>query len=124
MGNKSSSSLSTEETAATDGNSTITRAIARGRVYLVIRYPRSLEDAEENFFNTSNYRDIMRDLQQVRSGGQYDYTDENYYYKRKLHDYTEENYLFIYSYIFMMFRFWVAVYIMLTYADNLKILCN
>ena len=49
-----------------DGASTMTRAIARGRVYLVLRYPRSAEDFEsETTFTDGQFRYLMTELQKV-----------------------------------------------------------
>ena len=58
-------SKETEE-AQTDGASTMTRAIARGRVYLVIRYPKSAEEFDgETMFTDDQFRYLMLELQKV-----------------------------------------------------------
>lgn len=49
-----------------DGASTMTRAIARGRVYLILRYPKSAEDFDgETMFTEDQFRYLMSDLQKV-----------------------------------------------------------
>lgn len=49
-----------------DGASTMTRAIARGRVYLILRYPKSAENFEgETMFNDGQFRHLMSELQKV-----------------------------------------------------------
>ena len=58
-------SKETEE-AQTDGASTMTRAIARGRVYLVLRYPKSAEEFDgETMFTDDQFRYLMLELQKV-----------------------------------------------------------
>ena len=71
MGNKSSSKRNqlNDDPAILDGNSTVTRAIARGRVYVVLRYPKSVGEMVGGNLNETNFRKIMRDLQQVRKRG-------------------------------------------------------
>ena len=50
-----------------DGASTMTRAIARGRVYVVLRYPKSAENMDgETMFNDDQFRYLMSELQKVR----------------------------------------------------------
>ena len=50
-----------------DGASTMTRAIARGRVYVVLRYPKSVEDfSGETMFTDDQFRHLMLELQKVR----------------------------------------------------------
>lgn len=63
MGNKSSSNELPKEPV--DGNSTIARAIARGRIYVIIRYPAAVEKLEGTLFNEHQFRDTLADLQQV-----------------------------------------------------------
>ena len=54
------------EDAETDGASTMTRAIARGRVYLVLRYPKSAEEFDgETMFTDDRFRYLMLELQKV-----------------------------------------------------------
>ena len=62
MGNKSSNSLPAEPV---DGESTIARAIARGRVYVIVRYPAAVENLEGTLFNEHQFRDALSELQQV-----------------------------------------------------------
>ena len=50
-----------------DGASTMTRAIARGRVYVIVRYPKSAEDfGEGTMFTDDQFRHLMLELQKVR----------------------------------------------------------
>lgn len=63
MGNKSSSENLPE--VPVDGNSTIARAIARGTVYVIVRYPIAVEKLEGTLFNEHQFRDVLADLQQV-----------------------------------------------------------
>ena len=50
-----------------DGASTMTRAIARGRVYVILRYPKSAEDCGgETMFTDDQFRHLMLELQKVR----------------------------------------------------------
>ena len=62
MGNKSSS----ENVVANpvDGNATVARAVARGRVYVIVRYPQVVEKLETHFTD-DNLRKILAHLQQV-----------------------------------------------------------
>lgn len=54
------------EEVQTDGASTMTRAIARGRVYLVLRYPKSAEEFNgETLFTDDQFRYLMLELQKV-----------------------------------------------------------
>ena len=48
-----------------EGSSTLARAIARGRVYIIMRYPIAVEKLEGTLFNEHQFRDILSDLQQV-----------------------------------------------------------
>ena len=49
-----------------DGASTMTRAIARGRVYVILRYPKSAEDfGGETMFSEDQFRYLMSELQKV-----------------------------------------------------------
>ena len=49
-----------------DGTSTMTRAIARGRVYLILRYPKSAEEFDgETTFTEDQFRYLMLELQKV-----------------------------------------------------------
>ena len=58
-------SKETEE-VETDGGSTMTRAIARGRIYLVLRYPKSAEEFDgETMFTDDQFRYLMLELQKV-----------------------------------------------------------
>ena len=41
------------------------RAIARGRVYVAIRYPRAVETLTGALFNEHQFREVLTDLQQV-----------------------------------------------------------
>ncbi len=64
MGNKpSSENLSKNDEV--EGNSTMVRAIARGRVYVAIRYPMSVESLAGTLFNEHQFREILSSLQQV-----------------------------------------------------------
>ncbi len=61
-----SQSKEAEETDLTDGTSTMTRAIARGRIYLVLRYPKSVEEFDgETMFTEDQFRHLMLELQKV-----------------------------------------------------------
>ena len=61
-----SQSKEAEEADLTDGTSTMTRAIARGRVYLVLRYPKSAEEFDgETMFTEDQFRYLMLELQKV-----------------------------------------------------------
>lgn len=63
MGNKSSSeNLPKDEV---EGSSTMVRAIARGRVYVAIRYPRTVEKLPGTLFNDDQFRSVLTELQQV-----------------------------------------------------------
>ena len=64
MGNKASSETVAKEDV--EGNSTMVRAIARGRVYVAMRYPEAVEKLEGTLFNEHQFREILTDLQQVR----------------------------------------------------------
>lgn len=63
MGNKPSSESVPKEQI--EGNSTLARAIARGRVYVILRYPLAVETLEGTLFNEHQFRDVLSDLQQV-----------------------------------------------------------
>jgi len=64
MGNKSSGRPPVEDAPA-DQNSSATRAISRGKIYVSIRFPKSVDNLSINGFNDDNYRLILRELQQV-----------------------------------------------------------
>ncbi len=64
MGNNSSSGGDLQNDSI-DGNSTLARAIARGRVYVIIRYPHAIESLEQVCFNDLQFKEILQDLQQV-----------------------------------------------------------
>ena len=67
MGNKGSKSSSNSkfDSDGADGNSTMTRAIARGRVYVIISYPGSVLTLEKTAFNDAQFRDLLMALQEV-----------------------------------------------------------
>ena len=48
-----------------DGTTTITRAIARGRVYVILRYPREVETLEDTSFSDDQFRELLGDIQKV-----------------------------------------------------------
>ena len=63
---KSQSKESEEDHVDGHGASTMTRAIARGRVYVVLRYPKSAEDfGGETMFSDDQFRYLMSELQKV-----------------------------------------------------------
>ncbi len=65
MGNKSSSRPAAgAEEDHLDQNATITRAISRGKLYISIRHPKSVENVSQKFEDQS-YRQILSALQQV-----------------------------------------------------------
>lgn len=66
MGNRSSSEILSKDEV--EGNSTMVRAIARGRVYVAIRYPRSVDSLKGTLFNDPQFRVILTELQQVSGG--------------------------------------------------------
>lgn len=70
MGNNKSSSAADNHIQEDDleGKSTLARAIARGRVYVILRYPSSVEKLEGTLFNEHQFREILSDLQQVSLG--------------------------------------------------------
>lgn len=47
-----------------DGEKTL-RAIARGRVYVIINYPREVEQLEGNHFHEGSYNKLLAELQTV-----------------------------------------------------------
>ena len=63
MGGKSSKAR--VDTEQTDGASTIARAIARGRVFVSIRYPQDVANMEDASFTTEHFRHLLIQLQQV-----------------------------------------------------------
>lgn len=68
MGNKSSAPGGNHvQNDEVEGTSTLARAIARGRVYVIVRYPISVEKLEGTLFNEHQFREILSDLQQVSS---------------------------------------------------------
>lgn len=66
MGNKQSRALE-KEPAATDNGKTQLRAIARGRVYVVINYPRGVHDLDTTRFSDEQFRQLLAELQKVCS---------------------------------------------------------
>lgn len=48
-----------------DGNSTMARAIARGRVYVIINYPAIVDTLEDVIFNDEQFRELLLALQEV-----------------------------------------------------------
>ena len=64
MGNKSTKSRQDYDVDQTDGTGTL-RAIARGRVYVIINYPYVIESMEETQFNDVQLRQLLADLQKV-----------------------------------------------------------
>ena len=69
MGNKSSSESLTKDEV--EGSSTMVRAIARGRVYVAIRYPSSVKRLTGTQFNDEQFRSVLTELQQVSEKGVY-----------------------------------------------------
>ena len=66
MGNKPSPAGNhVPATDDVDGTSTMARAIARGRVYVILRYPKAAERVEGASFNEEQFREILAALQQV-----------------------------------------------------------
>lgn len=65
MGNKQSDA-NVEKADIHDGSSTMTRAIARGRIYVVVRYPNAVEKLEGTSFIDDNFRELLTDMQLVR----------------------------------------------------------
>ena len=68
MGAKNSRAQASRQEAATqNGEGTATlRAIARGRVYVVINYPPEVEQLEGTRFNEDSYDGLLAELQKVR----------------------------------------------------------
>jgi hypothetical protein len=68
MGNKSSSAADNQvrNGQEIERTSTMARAIARGRVYVILRYPKAVEKLEGTSFNEEKFREILHALQQVR----------------------------------------------------------
>ena len=67
MGAKSSSHASqTLPKENGDGQATL-RAIAKGRVYVVICYPSAVERLENCHFHEKGYDELLADLQEVRN---------------------------------------------------------
>lgn len=64
MGNKSSSG-DAQLKEPVDGNSTIARAIARGRVYVILRYPAAVNKLGGTHFDDDKFRELLSGLQQV-----------------------------------------------------------
>ena len=64
MGNKSSVPAVAKD-ELTEGSSTMVRAIARGRVYVAIRYPAAVETLAGTLFNEHQFREVLANLQQV-----------------------------------------------------------
>ena len=48
-----------------EGNSTMARAIARGRVYVIINYPAIVDTLDDVAFNDEQFRELMLTLQEV-----------------------------------------------------------
>ncbi len=67
MGSKGSKRANGDIPEQTDGqgSSTMTRAIARGRVYVIIKYPSSVLGYEHAAFNNSQFRELLMALQEV-----------------------------------------------------------
>lgn len=45
------------------------RAIARGRVYVLVHYPRDVEKVERAHFSNESFRDLLGELQKVGKEG-------------------------------------------------------
>ncbi len=67
MGSKGSKRANGDLVEQTDGpgNSTLARAIARGRVYVIITYPSSVLGCEQTAFSNSQFRELLMALQEV-----------------------------------------------------------
>ena len=63
MGNKNEKSRQDYDVDQ-DGTGTL-RAIARGRVYVIIRYPYVVESIEDTQFSDDHFRELLLDLQKV-----------------------------------------------------------
>ena len=63
MGNKSSATGEAKQDEVETSNTA--RAIARGRIYVVIRYPNVVEKLEGTLFNEHQFREVLSRLQQV-----------------------------------------------------------
>ncbi len=77
MGSKGSkhSDVDVEQTDGAGGNnSTMARAIAKGRVYVIISYPHSVIGYEGVAFNDSQFRELLMALQEVCMGARVLYT--------------------------------------------------
>ena len=64
MGGKPSSRHSPNTAENADGEKTL-RAIARGRVYVIVNYPREVEQLEGNQFHEGSYSKLLAELQKV-----------------------------------------------------------
>lgn len=64
MGGKNSTPSSEVAAENGDGRATL-RAIARGKVYVVITYPQEVEQMEESQFCEAGYDALLADLQRV-----------------------------------------------------------
>lgn len=64
MGAKSSRQASQVPAENGDGQATL-RAIAKGRVYVVIGYPKEVERLDKNHFNEEGYDALLGSLQEV-----------------------------------------------------------
>ncbi len=76
MGSKGSkhADVDVEQTEGPGGNSTMARAIAKGRVYVIISYPHSVIGYEGVAFNDSQFRELLMALQEVCMGARVLYT--------------------------------------------------
>ena len=63
--NKSTATLSETHSDEVEGTSTTARAIARGRVYVIVRYPVAVEHLEGTLFNEHQFQKLLSHLQRV-----------------------------------------------------------
>ena len=70
MGNKSPAAAANDvQNDGLERTSTMARAIARGRVYVILRYPIAVEKLEGTLFNEDQFREVLSHLQQVSMQG-------------------------------------------------------
>ena len=65
MGNKHSKSVDLTQSTANDNGQPQIRAIAKGRLYVILHYPREVDEREGTEFTDETFRQLLAELQQV-----------------------------------------------------------
>ena len=65
MGNKNSRSVDLPKHESNDNGQAQVRAIAKGRLYVILHYPREADEREGTEFTDESFKELLSELQKV-----------------------------------------------------------